>query len=145
MNNKNQLLELTNYIEELVYNMKLMELTSLDNLNDNINLQELQLIIYLGKSGSKRMNEIANQLQLGMSHITYIVDKLIEKGLVARQRPEDDRRVVNVELSKKGKDVFSRHREQKKDLSKKILQSLNNNEGEMLINIMKKITQAMKP
>ena len=39
---------------------------------------------------------------------TRLTDKLIAKGLVERERCEEDRRVIHVRISEKGSDLLSR-------------------------------------
>jgi DNA-binding MarR family transcriptional regulator len=94
--------QLTTYIENAVYFMKQMENTSTAAFSQELNNPELQVMIYLGKSGPRKMSEIADHLSLGVSNLTAIVDKLVGKNLVERYRSERDRRLVMVELTQEG-------------------------------------------
>jgi DNA-binding MarR family transcriptional regulator len=53
-----------------------------------------------------RMRDIAERVLHSKSGLTRIVDRMIEEGLVRRERPEHDRRVVLVFLTDKGREVI---------------------------------------
>lgn len=136
---KDQYIEqLTTYIENAVYFMKQMENTSTAAFSLQLSNPELQVMIYLGNSGPRKMGEIADHLSLGLSNLTAIVDKLVGKNLVERYRSERDRRLVMVELTQEGNKIYCFQRDEKKNLSKQILQALSTEEKEQLLQLMKK-------
>jgi DNA-binding MarR family transcriptional regulator len=49
-----------------------------------------------------RMNELASRILASKSGLTRVVDRMEEAGLVARQRPPDDRRAIEVVMTRKG-------------------------------------------
>jgi DNA-binding MarR family transcriptional regulator len=49
-----------------------------------------------------RMNELAERILSSQSGLTRVVDRMDEAGLVRRERPPDDRRVVQVLITPKG-------------------------------------------
>jgi DNA-binding MarR family transcriptional regulator len=49
-----------------------------------------------------RMNELARRILLSKSGLTRVVDRMEEAGLVRRERPADNRRVVLVHLTPEG-------------------------------------------
>ena len=48
--------------------------------------------------GSMTMNKLADEVALHQSTLTRVVEKLEEKKLVVRKRPQDNQRVVEVTL-----------------------------------------------
>jgi len=66
----------------------------------------LQTITHLG---SPRMSELSAELDLHPSTVTGFVDRLLKLGLVQRAEDPDDRRVVRVEISDKGRRDHDRH------------------------------------
>jgi len=52
------------------------------------------------------MNKLADEVALHQSTLTRVVEKLEEKGFVARARPGDNQRVVNVALTDSGRALF---------------------------------------
>ncbi len=52
--------------------------------------------------GGLRMNELASRILLSKSGLTRVVDRMEEAGLVRRERPADNRRIVLVHITPKG-------------------------------------------
>jgi len=64
---------------------------------------ELLWRLQLADGHPMRMNEIAEQLLGSPSGTTRIVDRLEAERLIARETPRDNRRVVQVELTERGR------------------------------------------
>jgi DNA-binding MarR family transcriptional regulator len=56
--------------------------------------------------GPRRITELAQTEALAQPTVTQLVDKLEGRRLVARARSDKDARVVNVEVTEKGTEVF---------------------------------------
>jgi DNA-binding MarR family transcriptional regulator len=54
------------------------------------------------ESGGLPMNELAARILSSKSGLTRVVDRMADAGLVRRERPPDDRRVVRVLITPKG-------------------------------------------
>jgi DNA-binding MarR family transcriptional regulator len=67
--------------------------------------QELRTLTAISSRGPLSMSAIANLLEVRLSTASHTVDKLVVKGLVERKRPKDDRRVVQVGFSRRGKNI----------------------------------------
>ena len=65
----------------------------------------------IGRLGSPTMSELAEALRLHPSTVTSLVDALVERGLVERRDDVDDRRIVRVALTEKGKRRRAKYRE----------------------------------
>jgi DNA-binding MarR family transcriptional regulator len=70
---------------------------------------EFELLWRLRVSGGRpfQMTEIADQLLASPSGITRIADRLERKGLVDRETPRDNRRVVRVSLTEQGETTLA--------------------------------------
>jgi DNA-binding MarR family transcriptional regulator len=70
---------------------------------------EFQLLFRLRIVGDHplQMGEIAAQLLASPSGLTRIADRLEQNGLITRETPRDNRRVVRVSLTERGKDVLA--------------------------------------
>ena len=77
-------------------------------------------------------SEISDRLVTRVPDVTRLVDRLVKSGLVTRHRPEHDRRVVLLNLTRKGARLLMRieepmlayHRERMKHLNKAELKTL---------------------
>lgn len=106
--------------------------------------KELFIIAYIGKNSSVNMSAIADYLQSPLSTLTSIVDKLVSNKLLIRYNSGDDRRVVKVELDRKGKTSYKEFINRKEIMAKKALGNLNEVEQEMLITFLDKLAKSIQ-
>ena len=62
-------------------------------------------LLKLHMGDASTVAELARECQLDTGAMTRLLDRLEAKGLVARVRSSEDRRVVNLELTKDGRDA----------------------------------------
>ena len=67
-------------------------------------LSHVQVLVMLDHRGSLSITEISRRFGIAKPNITPLVDRLIEEGLVMRERNSADRRVVNVVICEKGRE-----------------------------------------
>ena len=101
---------------------------------------ELMALAAISEKKELIMRELAENLCVSMSTATVVIDKLVEKGLVNRQRNRSDRRVVEVILTAKGEKIAVSNQKQKTQLLKQILETLSLEEQEVFISILEKIS-----
>lgn len=63
----------------------------------------------IGKNGARNMSSVAKKLGVTTGTLTISVNSLVKKGYVDRVRSEEDRRVVLVSLTPKGKAAYDHH------------------------------------
>ncbi|CAH0347328.1 HTH-type transcriptional regulator MhqR [Bacillus sp. CECT 9360] len=71
-----------------------------------INSNEFLVLKFIAVSGSQKASALSKELDVSASHITTVTDFLVKKDLLTRNRMENDRRVVNFELTDKGKEMI---------------------------------------
>lgn len=57
--------------------------------------------------GSLSLGDLADKLLVSGGNITYVMDRLEERGLVERERSEEDRRVVKACLTPEGRELIA--------------------------------------
>jgi DNA-binding MarR family transcriptional regulator len=67
---------------------------------------QVHALMWLGRDGPLTMGELARRLGSSERAVTGIVDRLERAVLVRRVRSESDRRVVRVELARKGATTY---------------------------------------
>ena len=87
------------------------------------------------------MKQIAETLGVAVSTPTRTVDHLIEKGLVNRSVGKKDRRQLLIELTPKGKKLVEDMDEEGLNMTRKMLENLEDEEIESLKNILLKISE----
>lgn len=75
----------------------------------NITTNDMHVIEAIGTGRPKNMTAVAKELGVTTGTLTIAVNSLVKKGLADRVRSEEDRRVVLVSLSLKGKEIFKQH------------------------------------
>lgn len=71
-------------------------------LRQGISMTQLHILHMLERHGQMPMSRLADVLDVSVSNATGLVDRMEERGLVARTRVPEDRRVVLVEISGAG-------------------------------------------
>lgn len=89
--------------------------------------------------GSLSMSEIGKEMIVTYANITTIVDNLEKRQLVRRHRNTEDRRVVRVELTRKGRKLFEKIFTSHRNRVRKLMQVLTEHELENLVVITTKI------
>ena len=103
---------------------------------------ELRLAEYLGDGGPRIMRELAEFMGLAVNSITSLIDNLEKKQIVRRQRSEEDRRVVRVELTDAGKVAYEAAVKEKMRFLRGILGALTDEEQDIFIVLFRKIARA---
>jgi DNA-binding MarR family transcriptional regulator len=96
--------------------------------------------------GPMQMSEIGNLLSISKPNTTFVVNKLIAEGKIERLHDKEDRRIINVSVTEKGREFFNEHKKNikknlKENLSKLSEEELNtlNNSIDRLNSIFSKI------
>lgn len=84
----------------------LMKIVKTDVQRYGLNVTEFAVMELLYNKGDQPIQLIGNRVLIASSSITYVVDKLEEKGCVVRQRNEKDKRVTNASLTDKGRSMM---------------------------------------
>jgi DNA-binding MarR family transcriptional regulator len=95
-----------------------------------ISLVHLHVLIVLDREGVQSMARLAEWLDVSRSSATGIVDRMEERGLVARQRDSSDRRVVRVVITDGGRGVLAALDEDRRKMIGELLDELSDDELE---------------
>jgi len=68
-----------------------------------ISSTQLHVLFLLVSQGSMPMGRLAEHLDVSLPNVTGIVERMVEHGLVARTRDDDDRRIVGVAVTEAGR------------------------------------------
>jgi DNA-binding MarR family transcriptional regulator len=107
--------------------------------------REIKALLLLGDKGELIMTDLATALSAPLSTVTRIIDRLENKQMVERFRSLEDRRIVIVKESEKGKVLREHFRRSQLDIAARMLQPLSNGEREILIELLEKLTTGRRP
>jgi DNA-binding MarR family transcriptional regulator len=97
----------------------------------------------LKRNGTQSMSDIGKCLSMPKPHVTVIVDRLIDEGLVERQSDPNDRRIVNILLTEKGLEDFENIKQEISENLKIKLSKLSDEEQEILADASQKVREIL--
>ena len=98
----------------------------------DITNNDMHIIEAIGIEEPRNMSAIAHKLAVTVSTLTTNMNGLEKKGYIKRERSQEDKRVVYVLLTEKGKKAFYHHRDFHKKMIKAIIKDLTDEEMELL-------------
>ncbi|WP_234117450.1 MarR family winged helix-turn-helix transcriptional regulator [Clostridium hydrogenum] len=110
----------------------------------DMSITEMHTIEAIGMYVPRTMSEVANDLSITVGTLTIAISNLVKKGYVQRQRSEQDRRVVKIALTKKGKLAFRVHKKFHSDMVKATVEGLNPEEEGILTSALEKLNEFFK-
>ncbi|MGM0873326.1 MAG: MarR family winged helix-turn-helix transcriptional regulator [Bacillota bacterium] len=104
-----------------------------------LNPTEFAVLELLYHKGDQPLQQIGGKILLASGSITYVVDKLEQKGLLARRACPKDRRVTHAQITDKGKqlieEIFPPHEERINE----IVSVLTDEEKNVVTQLLKKV------
>jgi DNA-binding MarR family transcriptional regulator len=134
--------DLHDLVQDILKQFQYVNATAANGPHVELNMQELRVVEFLGNEGPKMMRELAQHLSVAVNSMTSIVDNLEHKKLVRRHRSEEDRRVVRVELTDTGREIYQSLVEVNLRLFRTMLGALTEDEQEIFMVLFRKIARA---
>ena len=113
--------------------LKLEEEAIITDEFKDITNNDMHIIEAVGLSGENTMSVVAKKLGITAGSLTTSVNSLVNKKYVTRKRSEEDRRVVFLQLTAKGKRAYEHHREYHRQMTDAVINKLDENEVPVLI------------
>jgi DNA-binding MarR family transcriptional regulator len=96
--------------------------------------------------GSCRMTELAQRILASKSGLTRVIDRMEDEGLVRRDRPPDDRRVILVVITTEGLDALEAARAvHRRGIDQHFVQHLNARDLAGLKRMFAKVSEHVRP
>lgn len=105
----------------------------------DITNNDMHVIEAIGLDEPKNMSAIAKMLSVTVGTLTIAMNSLVKKGYVNRERGVEDRRVVYISLSAKGRKAYLHHEEFHRQMIESILDGLTEEETESLVRALAKL------
>lgn len=90
-----------------------------------ISALEMDLIQFVVRNGPQKMKAIAENFAIKLSTLTSIIDKAERHRILKRVNSKDDRRVVYLDVTKKGERINGEFNEYLREMAQKIQGSLD--------------------
>ena len=105
----------------------------------DITNNDMHIIEAVGIDAPRNMSEIAKRLCVTVGTLTTNMNGLEEKGYIIRERSTEDKRVVLVTLTERGRKAFFHHRDFHKNMIKSVVVGLDEDEKRLLYRCLIKL------
>lgn len=107
----------------------------------DITNNDMHVIEVIGLNEPKNMSAIARELSVTVGTLTIAMNSLVKKGYVLRERGREDRRVVYISLSEKGRVAYAHHAAFHRAMIEGVMEELTQEEMEVLIKTLTKLNK----
>jgi DNA-binding MarR family transcriptional regulator len=113
-------------------------------VREKLTWQEVRVLRAVGRQDCCPMSGLADAICLSLSSATGLIDRLVSKKLVKRDRSSEDRRVVQVELTEQGRELNEEAMAGPVEFARGMLKGLNADEQDALVSLFGKISERIK-
>jgi DNA-binding MarR family transcriptional regulator len=103
---------------------------------------EFSLLMLLLANEDVTPSQLARTLAMSAPNLTQLLDRLAERGLLARERSPHDRRAQHIRLTRTGRTLARRAHEISLGMEQQTLQHLSDAERAMLLELLQRVTRA---
>ena len=107
----------------------------------DITNNDMHIIEAIGMNEPKNMSTIAREISVTVGTLTIAMNSLVKKGYVLRERGKEDRRVVYISLTERGRAAYVHHARFHKAMIDSISDELTSQEMELLIKTLTKLNK----
>lgn len=105
---------------------------------------QLTVVKLLEAFGDLSLSELSDKIRAQNSTVTGIIDRMERESLVTRERSKEDRRVVYIRLTAKGRDLAREIPVEPMEIFKNALETLSAQEMKDLLRIMTKVAKRVR-
>lgn len=137
--------QINDYLVDIFNNVLIIEENSLKTSRfKDLSIKEMHTIDEIGKKPDVTPSEIAQTLMVTLGTVTTSLNKLEAKGYIVRTRSTIDRRVVHLDLTKKGRLIYRLHRRFHRAMVTRITEDMEPEELEVMQRGLKKLHQFLE-
>lgn len=111
---------------------------------EELSWQEMRALRAVERQGCCAMSFLADKICLSVSSATGLIDRLVSKKLVKRDRSPNDRRVVEVALTDEGRAVNEQALAGSVEFARGLLKGLDASEQEALVGLLRKAAERIE-
>lgn len=98
-----------------------------------LNGLEMEILQFIALEGPQRMKDIGEHFHVKLSTLTSIIDKVENQRMVKRVNSREDRRVVYLELTRKGQQVYQQYSRLLQLIGRRVRQQMSDPQFESLL------------
>jgi MarR family transcriptional regulator, 2-MHQ and catechol-resistance regulon repressor len=132
------------YLVLMQTSKSIQERIRIEMIKNKISITEFSVLEVLYLKGKQTIQQIGHSILISSGSMTYVIDKLEEKGLLNRNACPDDRRAIHVTLTDKGMDMMDKIIPKHQELIDSMFGFLNNDETETIVRLLKKVSKKVE-
>lgn len=105
---------------------------------------QLNALVILNEQGEITMGELCERMYLACSTATDLIDRMERNGLIARERDQNDRRVIRLKVLKQGRQIIDEVMVARKRYLGGILEQVPESERDSLIRYLSDLHTLMQ-
>ena len=113
-------------------------------LKGKITFPQFLVMEYLERQGGAKMKDLAVFMNVTTATTTGIVDRLVRQGYVHRLLDENDRRIVKVALTTKGRQLSGKIQQLRREVIIEIFQNISPRDRREYLRILTQIRNALQ-
>ena len=124
---------INDYLTSIFNNVLVIEEVSLRGSRfKDISIKEMHTIDVVGKFPNATPSQVSKELMVTLGTVTTSLNNLERKGYIERLRSDQDRRVVHLHLTKKGRLVHRLHKRFHKAMVERIIEGMTPEEMDVM-------------
>lgn len=141
---RNYYVQIYEYLQRFVTNIVILDKKGINDKNCYLSITDLLILKLLGNEHKKKMFEVMNALNIDRNTFKTIINRLISKGYISKNRCEDDKRAYTLELTDKGKSFFAESINKEKEILFTLLEDFTFNEEKAILKFLVKLEMLNK-
>lgn len=109
-----------------------------------ISINDMHIIDAIGIGESKNMSTVAKAMSVTVGTLTTAINNLVKKGYVSRVRSTEDKRVVLLTLTPKGKSAYKWHADFHQKMVLTVMEGMEDQEMDVLVSALTKLRRYFK-
>lgn len=107
----------------------------------DITNNDMHIIEVIGLGEGSPMSAIAKKMNVTAGTLTTSMNSLVNKKYAVRERSEEDRRVVYIKLTEKGKKAYEHHAQFHHQMTEAVIKKLNEEEISVLLKTLEGLSE----
>lgn len=104
-----------------------------------ISINDMHIIDAIGLKEPRNMSTVAKAMSVTVGTLTTAINNLVKKGYVSRVRSAEDKRVVLLSLTDKGKAAYERHAAFHRKMVQTVMDGLDEEELDVFARALEKV------
>jgi MarR family transcriptional regulator, 2-MHQ and catechol-resistance regulon repressor len=132
------------YLELMQTSKAIQDYIKAEMMANKLNITEFSVLEVLYFKGKQTIQQIGKSILISSGSMTYVIDKLEQKGLLNRIDCPNDRRVIHVVLTEDGMKFMEKIMPNHRDLIDNMFGDLTDQESQTMVKLLKKVSKRVE-